>query len=81
MPDWLERAKEVYLFHADKVRNNTKWTITKTANMLGWSVGKVCEDLLVVEMSRAYPQMEKLQTRNDAIMWAKAKRKEIRFQV
>jgi len=77
MRKWIERAKETYRFHREKLLVNPKWTTVQTSKSLRRSLGSISEDLLIARWSRTHEvQLEKFKYGYQALEWIREKQKE-----
>lgn len=75
---WLERAKDTYKFHREKLTSHDNWTITKTSKSLKRSLGSVAEDLLIARWVKTHEKdLERFDYAYEAIAFIRKKEKEI----
>lgn len=76
-PKFIEKAKETYRFHRDKLMSNDKWNTAKTAKALRRSIGSISEDLMIARWCRTHePQLMKFRYAYEALEYIREKMKE-----
>lgn len=74
---WIERAKEIRSFHIQQCKDESGWTIEKTARLLNRSIGSVSQDLLIASWSRTHEkQLRRCSSMRDALSFIKNKQNE-----
>ena len=69
--DWQSRSLDIELFHTILTLNKTKWSIRKTAKVLGLCASTVCEDLMLSKYSVKHPEVGKIRKRIDALNYVR----------
>ena len=64
---WQEKVLVVSIYHTARRYNDDSWTIAKTAEKFGVSVGLICENLRLAEALNKYPKLMKIETRAEAL--------------
>ena len=78
---WIERAIEIRRFHIQQLKDESNWTIEKTAKVLNRSIGSVSQDLLIASWLRTHEkQLKRCDSMRDALAWIRLKQKEIRLE-
>jgi hypothetical protein len=76
---WLDRAVQVYNYHANLCKENKEWTIEKTANMLNRSVGSVSQDITVAQWVPTHGKhLRRFHSMRDALEYIREKKREMR---
>jgi hypothetical protein len=75
---WQEKVIQVADFHKEKVKKNGTHGIIATGRMLNRAYGAVQEDIMIMDWYRTYPKLLDFDTRQEAVNWIRAKKKEIR---
>ncbi len=79
-PTFIEKARETYQFHREKIINDDEWTIAKTAKALRRSVGSICEDLLIAKWCKTHKkQIMKFSYAYQALEWIRENKKELEY--
>jgi hypothetical protein len=74
---WIQRCIDVYRFHAEQLRNESGWTLEKTAEALNRSTGSVSQDILIAQWLRTHEtQIRRFKYMTDALKFVKSKKKE-----
>jgi len=78
---WLDRAIQVYNFHVNQLKEESGWTIKKTADALNRSVGSVSQDILLANWSRTHDkQLRRYNSMKDALSFVKAREREFKVR-
>jgi hypothetical protein len=78
--DWLDRAIAVYNFHIQQLKDESKWTIEKTAKALNRSIGSVSQDLLIASWVRTHEkQLRRLNSMREALVFVRSRKHEMRI--
>lgn len=76
---WLDRAIQVYNYHANLCKEDKNWTIEKTAEMLNRSVGSVSQDITVAQWVTTHgKQLRRFHSMKDALEYIREKKQEMR---
>lgn len=79
--NWIEVAISIYNFHASQVRDESNWTIEKTALALNRSVGSVSQCLLLASWLKTHErQLRKFRNAKDALAFVRSKKREFSSQ-
>lgn len=77
---WIERAVDIHKFHIQQLRDESDWTIEKTAKVLNRSTGSVSQDLLLASWLKTHEkQIRRCSSMRDALEFVRDRRKEIRL--
>jgi hypothetical protein len=77
---WLDRAIQIYNFHVKQLKDESNWTVEKTAKILNRSIGSVSQDLLLASWSKTHEkQLRRCSSMRDALALVRMKQKEIRL--
>ena len=80
-PNWLDRAIEIHRFHISLCKEDSSWTIAKTAQALNRSLGSVSQDLLLASWTKTHEkQLRRFSSMKDALAFVKSKQKEMKLQ-
>lgn len=78
---WQDRAKNVREYHISMVKNDSSWGIRETAQALNRSYGGVAEDIMLAELMKSYPRLERIKNLKDAIKEARVITNKLRLEV
>lgn len=79
--NWLERAIDIHKFHTSQCRDESNWTIEKTAKALNRSIGSISQDLLLASWIKTHEkQLKRFTSARDALEFVRSKRREIRLE-
>lgn len=82
MQRWLDRAFTTERKHKELLRNNFNHRVEDTANKLGYSVGFICEDLMIAHFFRLYEdEIVKLESKAAALRFIRAKKMELKLKM
>lgn len=76
---WQEKIHRCEEFHKGMLRQDSTWTIDKTAQELGYSQSTMAEYLLVANYIKTYPNIERFDTFDEALKFMRKKRKELKL--
>lgn len=75
--NWLNRAVEVHNYHVQQCKDESGWTIEKTAHALNRSIGSVSQDLLIASWCKSHEkQLKRCNSMKDALEFIKGKKRE-----
>lgn len=78
---WIQRAVEIHHFHVQQLRDDTSWTIEKTAHALNRSIGSVSQDLLIARWLKTHEkQLKRCSSMRDALAWVRVKSREMQLE-
>ncbi len=78
--DWLTRAIEVHKFHISQCKEESNWTIQKTATALNRSIGSIGEDLLIASWYKTHEkQLKRCNSMREALIFVRSKEREMRL--
>lgn len=78
---FIEKANQIAKYHKDKRKENPKWTLTDSSKELKISIGAVCEELLIAQWLRTHwDDMNKLDSRRDALKFIKERRRKLELE-
>jgi len=67
-PKFIEKAKDTYRFHREKLLSNDNWNSTKTAKALRRSIGSINEDLQIARWCKTHEkQIERFKYTYEAL--------------
>lgn len=76
--NWLDRAIQVHNFHVQQCKDESKWTIEKTAESLNRSIGSVSQDITVASWVRTHEkQLRRFRSLHDALEYIRDKKREM----
>lgn len=64
---WVDKVLILEIFHLTMCMRDNTWTVSKTANEFGCSIGLVSENLRLANLIHARPDMLKVESRVDAL--------------
>ena len=78
---WLDRAIEVRQFHISQMKEESNWTVEKTANILNRSIGSISQDLTLASWAKTHDkQLRRCSSMRDALSWIKDKQREMMLE-
>lgn len=78
---WLDRAVDIHRFHVQQCRDESNWTIEKTAKALNRSIGSISQDLLLASWLKTHEkQLRRFSSMRDALEFVRSRRREIRLE-
>lgn len=78
---WISKCVDIHNFHVTQMKDESNWTIEKTAKSLSRSVGSVCQDLLIASWLKTHEkQLRRFRNAKDALEFIRNKKKEMRTQ-
>ena len=78
---WLDRAIQVYNFHTSQLKDESNWTLEKTAGALNRSLGSVSQDILLAKWSKTHDkQLRRFSSMKDALSFVQSKQREMRLE-
>lgn len=78
--NWLDRAIEVYNFHCEQLKEDSSWTIAKTALALNRSLGSVGQDIQIASWVKSHEkQLRKCRSQAEAIEFVRLKSREVKY--
>jgi hypothetical protein len=78
---WQEKARIVNKYHVEQLLNDKTWTIEKTAKALSLSKGATSQFLQLASWIRSHPHIEAIKNVNDALIFIREHRHEMRRRV
>lgn len=76
--NWVSRCVEIYNFHVSQLKDESHWTIDKTAKALGRSIGSVSQDLTLASWLKTHEkQLRRFKNAKDALEYVKSKKREM----
>ena len=72
---WKQNAQMIEMYHLNQYTIDQNWSIRKTSEYLGRSLGSVSEDLRLSLAIRFYPEVSEFRCRQEAIDFLKLKGK------
>lgn len=77
-PTWIDRALEIRTFHVQQCRDDPKWTVSKTADVLNRSIGSVSQDLLIASFLKTHEkQLRRCSSMRDALAYVRSIQREM----
>jgi hypothetical protein len=78
--NWLDRAAQVHNYHVSQCKDESNWTIERTARELNRSVGSVAQDLLIASWIKTHEkQLKRFRSMKDALEWVRDKKREMKM--
>ena len=78
---WLDRAIDIHRFHISQLKDESGWTIEKTAKALNRSIGSVSQDLLLASWVKTHEkQLKRCSSMRDALVFVRLKQREMRLE-
>lgn len=75
---WLEVCVSIHNFHVAQLKDESNWTIEKTATVLQRSVGSVSQSLLIASWLRTHEkEIRKFRSIRDALEFIRKKKREV----
>lgn len=76
--NWLNRAVEVHNYHVQQCKDESGWTMEKTADSLNRSTGSVSQDILIASWCKTHAkQLRRCNSMKDALEFIKGKKREM----
>ena len=76
--NWLDRAVQVHNYHVAQCRDESNWTLEKTAKSLNRSVGSVSQDFMIASWCKTHEkQLKRCRSMKDALEFIKDKKREM----
>ena len=70
---------DIYNFHASQLREDSSWTMEKTAKALHRSIGSISQDMLLASWLRTHEkQLRRFSSAKDALQFIRSRKKELR---
>lgn len=70
--DWQSRALYIEVFHFEMMLSRKKWSVRRTAKILGMCASTVCEDLMISKYSLLDCNVSKKRTRAEAVKYVRS---------
>lgn len=70
--DWQSRALYIEVFHSEMMLSRKKWSVRRTAKILGMCASTICEDLMISKYSASDSEVSKKRTRTEAIKYVRS---------
>lgn len=81
-PTWIERAIEIRHFHVQCCKDDSKWTVAKTAQALNRSIGSVSQDLLIASFLKTHEkQLKRCSSMRDALAYVRSIQREMELRL
>lgn len=78
---WIDRAVDIRRFHIQQLKDESHWTVEKTARLLNRSIGSVSQDLLLASWLKTHEkQIRRCSSLRDALSWIHARQKEMQLE-
>ena len=69
-PTWIDRAIDIRVWHVQQCRDDSTWTISKTATALNRSIGSISQDLLIASFLKTHEkQIKRCSSMRDALAY------------
>lgn len=79
--DWITRAVEVNRFHIQQCKDESSWTIAKTAASLNRSIGSVSQDIKLASWLKTHEkQLRRFKSMRNALEFVRSKEREMRLE-
>ena len=78
---WIERVRQVELIHKSHLADDDTWTLSMTAKLIGRSIGKTSEDLLLAEWLKKDPKVQRIRVIQDALDYVRKRKREERLKL
>ena len=76
---WIDKCIDIHRFHVHQLREETNWTIEKTAKTLCRSIGSVSQDLLLASWLKTHEkQLRRYRNAKDALEFIRVKKREMK---
>ena len=80
-PEWLERVKSTNRYHKERLRENPKHTIAKTAKSLKRAIGPVSEELKVAQWMKTHSaDLIKCEYFHEAVAFIRDKQRQLEIE-
>lgn len=81
-PNWIDRAIQIRKWHVQQCRDDSTWTISKTADALNRSIGSISQDILIAEWMMTHEkQIRRCGSMRDALAYIKGLKREQELRV
>lgn len=70
--DWQARALYIEVLHFELLLTRKKWSVRRTAKILGMCASTVCEDLMISKYSLSDSEVSKKRTRTEAVRYVRS---------
>lgn len=78
---WVTKCIDIHNFHVSQLKEESHWTVEKTAKVLSRSIGSVSQDLLLASWLKTHEkQIRKFKNAKDALEFIRIKKKEMKTQ-
>jgi len=78
---WISKCIDIHNFHVSQIKEESNWTVEKTAKILCRSVGSVSQDLLIASWLKTHEkQLRRFSCAKDALEFIRNKKKEMKIQ-
>lgn len=75
--NWIDQSIEIRKFHIQQLKDESNWTLEKTAKVLQRSIGSVSQFLLIASWLKTHDkQIRKFNSMKDALVFIRAKQRE-----
>lgn len=75
--NWLDRAVHTHNYHVQCCREESDWTLEKTAKSLNRSTGSISQDILIASWVKTHEkQLRRLSSMKDALEFIRDKKRE-----
>ena len=79
--NWIDRCVDIRRFHVQQLKDESNWTIEKTANALNRSIGSVSQDLLLASWLKTHDkQLRRCSSMRDALAFVRDKQREMKLE-
>lgn len=72
---WRDHVMTVEIYHLKSLSTDPYWSLRKTAEVLGRSVGAISQDLRLSLALRIYPEVGEFKNKNDALEYLRERGK------
>lgn len=75
--NWLDRAVQTHNYHVQCCKDESDWTLAKTASSLNRSIGSISQDLLIASWAKTHEkQLRRFRSMKDALEFIHDKKRE-----
>ena len=78
---WLDITVEIHTFHISQLKDDSSWTLSKSAKALNRSIGSISEALLVASFLLTHEkQIKRCHSMREALEYIRSLQKQIRLR-
>lgn len=76
---WINKCIDIHNFHVAQIKDESNWTIEKTAKVLSRSVGSVSQCLTIASWLKTHEkQLRRFRSERDALEFIRDRKREMR---